>query len=294
MAHERSIPVQELEIRSAGKAHRLEGYAAVFNADSAPLPYIETVAPGAFARSLTSPPNGRQTLVVDHDDSRLLAATNGASPLRLSEDAHGLLVSGDIADTSYARDLRELSDGGLLGGMSFEFSATKGGAPFTSDGKRRTLREVRLYHVTVLTGKTPAYGVTTASVRALANQVQADFDDVTVLLDAVREGRRLDNDEWSLLTRIATHVAPTDARWSSAAADAADASYVLASLLSLLGDEADDPAQAAHLNTAIAEVQAFIAAESGEIGTPEDIADSGGMDAMRARPRLAEARLLFP
>jgi hypothetical protein len=76
MRHERAIPVTaEFEIRSTDKGHLFTGYAAVFGAESAPLPYIETVAPGAFARSLTMPPNGRQTFVVDHDDAKLLSST---------------------------------------------------------------------------------------------------------------------------------------------------------------------------------------------------------------------------
>ena len=293
MTHERAIPTAgKFELRSTDTGHNFTGYAAVWGSESAPLPYTETVAPGAFARSLSQPPNGRQTLVVDHDDSKLLASTR-TQRLRLSEDGTGLLVDADMADTSYARDLRELDAAGELGGMSFEFSATKGGAPFSADGKKRTLREVRLYHVTALTGKTPAYATTTASVRALSMQTGADFEDVSLVLEAVREGRRMAPDEWNLLQRISASVAPEAiaARWSSAAEDASSASYILASLLGLLADETDDPEQSAHLNAAITEVQAFIASETGEIGTAEDVTDSGMT--MNAHPNLDAARALL-
>ena len=274
MRTERAIPCSTtLEFRSTPKGHNLTGYAAVFGAESAPLPYIETVAPGAFVRSLHAPPNGRQTLVVDHEDDRLLASTR-TDRLRLSEDSTGLLVDADLVDTSYARDLRELSDAGELGGMSFEFTATKGSAPFSADGKRRTLREVRLYHVTVLTGKTPAYAETTAAVRSLANRLEVAYDDLGAVLDAVREGRRLDADEWSLLERVVARVAPDGQRMSEAAQDATTATYALQTVLHLMSGEAAEPDHLALLKTASDALQAYVAAESSEIGTPADAAAS--------------------
>ena len=296
MRTERAIPIPaQFEFRSTDGGHHLEGYAAVFNTPSSPMPYTETVAPGAFARSLTQPPNGRQTLVVDHDDSQLLASTK-TGRLRLAEDSTGLHVDADLVDTSYARDLRELSDAGELGGMSFEFSGVgANGAPFSADKRRRTLKEVRLYHVTVLTGKAPAYAETTAAVRALSNQIGAEYSDVATLFDAVREGRRLSTDEWAVLGRAVDVVAPDGLRWSSAAEDASSAAYVLTSLYSLLGDETDDTTQAGYLKSAINAVQQFIASESDEIGTPEDQADSADPMAgmMRSTPNLAAARALL-
>lgn len=287
MRPERAIPTTTtLEFRSTPTGHHLTGYAAVFGTDSAPMPYIETVESGAFRRSLASPPYGRQTLVVDHDDSQLLASTK-TDRLHLTEDSKGLLAEADMVDTSYARDIRELSDAGELGGMSFEFTPAKGGAPFSADGKRRSLREVRLYHVTVLTGKSPAYAQTTAAVRALANGANADYDDVAVLFDAVREGRKLDEDEFDLLERIVTPIVPASKRWSSAANDASSATYALSSILSLQGNESDDAAQLALLKTAADALQLFIAAEAAEIGTDADLAAS------RATPNLEAARALL-
>jgi HK97 family phage prohead protease len=282
MRTERSIPVTaKMEFRSTSTGHHFTGYAAVFGQESSPLPYTETVHPGAFIRSLAAPPNGRQTLVVDHDDSKLLASTR-TDRLHLSEDSTGLLAEGDMVDTTYARDVRELSDADELAGMSFEFTATKGGAPFSSDGKRRNLKEVRLYHVTVLTGKTPAYATTTAAVRALANGAGAEYEDVSALFDAVREGRKLDADEFELLERVITPILPADSRWSAAASDASSASYAFASVMSLIGNEMDDPEQMGLLKTAADALQAFIAAESAEIGTDADKAASGVAYAYRS------------
>lgn len=304
MRTERAIPVPaQLEVRSEGNEHVFTGYAAVFGTGSRPMPYVETVEPGAFARSLTNPPNGRQTFVVDHDESRLLASTK-TGRLHLAEDSTGLLTEARMVDTSYARDLRALSEADELAGMSFEFSPTAGGAPFSADGKRRALKEVRLYHATVLTGKTPAYAETTAAVRALANDLAVPFEDISTLFDAVREGRRLAPDEWALLGRAAAVVAPegvVDLRWSSAASDAASATYALGSLISLLGNEAtSDQAQADLLRSAIASLQAFVAAETDEIGTPADQVASGetpavGINEMNAlpTPNLEVARALL-
>jgi HK97 family phage prohead protease len=290
MRTERAIPVPaKLEVRSDGNEHVFTGYAAVFGAPSLPMPYTETVEPGCFARSLVNPPNGRQTFVVDHDDSRLLASTK-TDRLNLAEDSTGLLTESRMVDTTYARDLRALAEADELSGMSFEFSATKGGAPFSSDGKRRSLKEVRLYHVTVLTGKTPAYTETTAAVRALANQLEAPYEDLSLLLDAVREGRRLTTDEWNLMGRAAAVVAPdVDQRWSSAAWDASAASWALGSLVELLGNETDDQVQADLLRTAIDALQKFITAETGEVGSDADKLESNALPT----PNLEVARALL-
>jgi phage head maturation protease len=61
---------------------------------------------------------------------------------------------------------------------------------------------------------------------------------------------------------------------SDAAQDAASASYIVASLINLLGDETDDPEEAAVLRQAITFVQQYVDMEIAEIGTPEDQADS--------------------
>ena len=90
--------------RAGGAGRRFSGYAATFDSDSEPLPFIERIAPGAFTRSLASGFNAK--LYVDHDTGRLLATTR-AGTLRLTEDARGLRVDADLPDTSDGRDLAE-------------------------------------------------------------------------------------------------------------------------------------------------------------------------------------------
>lgn len=301
--HRATAVLRDLEMRSIGDHHSLTGYVAVFDSDSRPIgggKYIESIAPGAFKRSLSSPPNGRQTLVIDHDDSRIIGATNGTPPTEFREDSVGLFVDAPrLPDTQDVRDLRELGDAGLLAGMSFEFLPTANGVQTSDGGRRRRATELRLFHGTVLTGKTPAYGATTVEVRALAASAGVDADLLDVALDAVREGRELEADEWATIERTVVAIAPRESRWSKAAADASAASYTLAGILSALAcEEPSDGDLAQLLKDATASVSAYIAAKAAAVGSPEDQAaskpegDSGDMP-YRSLPYLEAARALI-
>lgn len=209
--NERAVAVQsEIEFRSTDTGHQFTGYAAVFGRDSAPIGgrYIEQVAPLAFANTLARP--NRKTFVRDHDDKLLLASTQSGH-LRLSADSQGLLTDASMADTTYTRDLRELHDRGELSGMSFEFGVDKGGVVWSDDAKRRTLTSVRLYHVTVLAGLSPAYADTTAAIRSAAEALDADETDLLMLVDALREERRLTEPEHALFARMLVALAPEPA-----------------------------------------------------------------------------------
>ena len=223
-----AIVTDGLEIRSAGNGHQLHGYAAVFNSDSHPMGggrYVEAIAPGAFTRPLCDAPFGRQTLVIDHDPARLIGATNAVHPLLLEQDSRGLATHPDqLPDTQQVRDLRELHDAGLLNGMSFEFVPASNGTQMRDNGRRRVLTDVKLFHVTVLTGKDPAYPATGVEMRALASEVGAALDAMSVMLDAVRAGRSLDSTEHALLIQGAASLAPGEPRTSEAAMAAAGAS----------------------------------------------------------------------
>jgi HK97 family phage prohead protease len=256
----------DFEIRSVdGGSPKFTGYAAVFGSDSEPLPFVETIQPGAFGRSLKS--DRDHTLVMDHDDTKLLASRRGRT-LTLAEDSKGLYVEADLPDTSYARDLIELHGRGEARSMSFTFRVTKGGEMWSADNKRRTLTDLKLGHVSVLTGLPPAYRQTSASIRSLAFSIDADADALANAIEDLRDGKALELDECALIART---VASLNARWSSAANDASSATYALGSLLGLLGNESDDEAQSGFLKTAIDALQAFIAAETAEIGTEADL-----------------------
>lgn len=169
----RTVEVGSLDLRATDDAEmpmRFAGYAAVFNSPSEPLPFIETIAPGAFRRSLNG---GREKrMFVNHNTDQVLGSTK-AGTLTLSEDKRGLYVECDLPDTTYGRDLSVLMQRGDVHSMSFGFSVPKGGDAWSEDGNSRELREVILHEVSVVTGF-PAYPATEgAQVRA----VEIDAED---------------------------------------------------------------------------------------------------------------------
>lgn len=145
-----------VELRAAGR--RLTGYAAVFSTPAKIGSFTETIAPGAFRKSLAS--RGDVLALVDHDPSRLLARTNSGT-LRLAEDSRGLHFDLDVPDTTLGRDLLAMAERRDLGGCSFSFRV-KDEAWATAD--QRELRAVDLLEISVVQSW-PAYAATTVEAR---------------------------------------------------------------------------------------------------------------------------------
>lgn len=195
----------DIEWRAEGDDIGFTGYAAVFDSPSRPMPFVESVAPGAFARSLKS---GRDVkLLVDHNPERLLASQK-ARTLRLVEDDRGLRVEADLAPTSYARDLRVLAERGEIRSMSFAFKPTKTGEQWSPDGQARTLTDVRLFEVSILTGNAPAYPATTAFVRALSHELEESEEAMADAVLALAQGRALDDEQHRLLMEAIGNLRP--------------------------------------------------------------------------------------
>lgn len=197
----RRINVNEFELRAGptGDGMSFTGYAAVFNSDSEPLPFIERIAPGAFRKSL----KGRNTIkmYMNHDSSMLLASTRSKT-LRLEEDSKGLLVNADLPDTTVGRDLSVLMQRGDVDSMSFGFSVPAGGDKWSDDGMTRELRQVRLHEVSVVTGF-PAYKATSASVRSLdmlAERTGVDADKLAEAITMLESGNTLSDESADLLS----------------------------------------------------------------------------------------------
>lgn len=135
----------------------LVGYAAVFNQDSQPLPFIERIRPGAFKRSLES---GQDILaLVDHDRGKIIARRSNGT-LKLEEDEHGLRV--EIApnmETSYGRDIVALVKRRDVAHMSIGFYARRD----EWQGDRREIIEADLREVSIVAA--PAYTGTSISKR---------------------------------------------------------------------------------------------------------------------------------
>ena len=205
----RRITSNEFELRADPKGNGMSftGYAAVFNSPSEPLPFIERIAPGAFARSLKSKNNVR--MYMNHDSSMLLATTR-AKTLRLSEDSKGLFVDASLPDTTIGRDLSVLMQRGDVNSMSFGFTVPSGGDMWSDDGQSRELRQIKLYEVSVVTGF-PAYAATTAAVRsldALATRTGIDADQLAAAITNLESGQTLSQDHAMLLRETVAKLQP--------------------------------------------------------------------------------------
>ena len=196
----RTIDTEPLELRAAanGDGMTFMGYAARYDSPSLPLPFTERIAPGAFTRSLKS--RNDIKMFVNHSDLHVLASTRSKT-LRLEDRADGLFVEADLPDVTYANDLRVLIQNGTVNTMSFGFSTVRDS--WSDDGSERTLKEVRIHEVSVVTS-TAAYPATTASVRNLrliAHRTSTDFDALTDAIAALELGE-LSDDQASLLRTV--------------------------------------------------------------------------------------------
>ena len=191
----------QFEIREKSNGMNFTGYAAVFNSPSEPLPFIETIAPGAFKRSLDS--RNEVKMFVNHNSDQVLASRR-AGTLSLSEDSRGLLAEATLPDTTYARDLVVLMNRGDVSSMSFGFTVPANGDSWDGNNQR-TLNEVRLHEVSVVTGF-PAYEATTAQVRSidvLAERTKLDADELAVALTLLDNGASLTPEQADLVSAAA-------------------------------------------------------------------------------------------
>ena len=206
----RTFTVDDIEVREAPEGMAFEGYAAVFNSASEPLPFTETIAPGAFQRTLRSRNN--VFLLVNHDPARPLASTRSKT-MTLEEDSRGLLVKATLPNTTDGRDLATLMGAGgnprVIDSMSFGFSVPRGGDSWSEDGSQRTLQQVRLHETSIVTF--PAYTATSASVRSLdmlAEKTGEDADALNGALEALERGATLTLDQAGLLNAVVAKLAP--------------------------------------------------------------------------------------
>jgi HK97 family phage prohead protease len=196
----RTIDTEPLELRAVdGGVGTFSGYAIRYNSPSLPLPFTEFVAPGAVTRSLRSRNDIRMYL--NHSDLHPLASTRSKT-LRLEDRPDGLWVEADLPDTSYARDLRELMDRDIVRTMSFGFSTVKDS--WSDDGAERTLNEIRLHEVSVVTG-VAAYPATSAAVRSMlvpAIRSKVDADALSMAVEIMLAGEQLSGEQAAMLRQV--------------------------------------------------------------------------------------------
>lgn len=205
----RAIDTEPLEFRAAdtadGTVGTFSGFAARYDSPSLPLPFVERIQPGAFTRSLKSRNDVR--MYVNHDDRMVLASTRSKT-LRIEDRADGLWVEASLPDVSYARDLRTLIESDVVRTMSFGFSTVKDA--WSPDGNERTLQEVRLHEVSVVTG-VAAYPATSASVRnlrLLAKRTSTDADALADAISALESGDSLSDDQANVLMEVVDRSRP--------------------------------------------------------------------------------------
>lgn len=177
---------------------RFAGYAWRYMEPSLPLPFTERIAPGAFTRTLKSRNDIRA--YYNHNDELLLGSTR-AKTLRIEDRPDGGHVEIDLPDTELGRATAYHIRRGDITGMSFGFSTVRD--EWSSDGNERTLKEVRLHEVSVVSG-TPAYPTTSTSVRnvkVIAHRTEMDADALADAMNALQSGE-LDDNQANILRTV--------------------------------------------------------------------------------------------
>lgn len=181
----RYFTLQDIEVRQEGDGPAITGYAAVFNAFSSDMGgFREKIAPGAFSRSLVE---DDIRALFDHD-SKYVLGRNVAGTLELREDKRGLQVSISPPDTQWARDLMTTMKRGDVNQMSFGFFKRADDWNMESDPPERTLRDVQLLDVSIVTY--PAYPQTSAEARSQAALSEAGDATTEPVEDDRPEARR--------------------------------------------------------------------------------------------------------
>ncbi len=200
----------QFEIREVdGGGMLFEGYAALFDSPSEPLPFTEKIERGAFRGSLKQ--RNDIKILWNHDTGSVLGSTR-AGTLNLIEDTRGLKVSAQLPNTTAGRDAAELLRRGDVDAMSFGFSVPKNGDSWNAEGTERTLRQVRLHEVSIVAF--PAYAGTSglAQVRGLDKVAQRmGLDNADVLADAllkIESGDKITLEEKSMIGKVLDNLAP--------------------------------------------------------------------------------------
>jgi HK97 family phage prohead protease len=207
---ETRINPAQFELRETPEGMTFTGYAAVFNSDSEPLPFIERIAPGAFRGSLRN--RNDIKMLWNHDSGQPLASTR-AGNLRLTEDDRGLFVEATLPRTTLGNDVRELVSTGIVDSMSFGFTVARGGDEWSVDGSVRTLKKVVLREVSIVSF--PAYPATAGStaVRGLdkvAKRAEVDADALADALLKIENGEDITTADRNLITTVLDKLAPVE------------------------------------------------------------------------------------
>jgi uncharacterized protein len=148
----------------------ISGYAAVFNSKTSIGDFFEEVIePGAFARTISE--NGDIRALFNHNWDHVLGRTKNGT-LKVEEDNRGLKFEVELPNTTLARDLAESLRRGDISQCSFGFYATNDTWDYAVEPAVRTLNEVELYEISVVS--IPAYEDTEVSLRSKEIEEQVE------------------------------------------------------------------------------------------------------------------------
>lgn len=180
-------PTEEFDLRAAGDGLTLEGYAALYEVESVPLPgpagpFTETIQRGAFAATLANAPD--VTLRYQHNLSTIPLARTKSGTLELVEDDRGLRVKAALPDNEFGRPIRDAIARRDISGMSFSFKAIRDA--WSKDRTQRRLVELRIGpEVSVV--DFPAYPDTSVFVRSVAEAAGLPPDALADAFNVLRE-----------------------------------------------------------------------------------------------------------
>lgn len=181
----------DVELRMDGDTPVLDGYALVYEYryDVAGGPeaggFTEVISRGAAAKSAGE---ADVRLLVNHDGVPLARSRGGEGTLKLESDDIGLKVRAELDPANpKVQELRSAMNRGDLDQMSFAFRIPKGEGrqEWSRDYALRTIREVQLFDVSVVT-----YPANPATVAKLRNDEAPEAEEATD--EVVATGRRLD------------------------------------------------------------------------------------------------------
>ncbi len=157
-----NIGFDDIEIREneAGDPIGFRGYLARFNELSEDLGgFREKIQHGTFAKTIKE---SDIRFLLNHDPNIVLGR-NTAGTLRLRERSAGLWFENDLPDTTQARDLMVNVKAGNITQGSFGFKTVRDKWKEDAEPIVRTLQEVKLIDVSLVTF--PAYPSTSVSAR---------------------------------------------------------------------------------------------------------------------------------
>jgi HK97 family phage prohead protease len=162
---ERSVQLDDCELRAEGDGRTLTGYAAVFNTptriDSWEGRFDEQFAPGAFTRSIQA---RMPVLMYNHGKHQMVGEMPIGAITSLREDPRGLRVEAQLFDNHLVEPVRQAIAGGAITGMSIRMQVLRETVDESGDLPMRTIHEARIPELGPV--NYPAYPTTTVGVRS--------------------------------------------------------------------------------------------------------------------------------